>query len=91
MDPAVVASSEFGQVFKVKLPGVFNGEPEKIFSQPLIYTPKGGDGTQYVYWATAQNNLYKMNAKTGEIVASRALHIPFMSADLNDDGQTGPG
>jgi hypothetical protein len=91
MDPAVVNSTEFGQVFKVQLPGNYNGEKERIFSQPLIYTPKNGDGTQYVYWATAQNNVYKMNAKTGEILASRNLHIPFMSQDLKGENQETPG
>ncbi|KAB5547350.1 WSC domain-containing protein [Coniochaeta sp. 2T2.1] len=91
MDPAVVTSSEFGQVFKVQLPGDYLGQKEKIFSQPLIYTPKNGDGTQYVYWATAQNNVYKMNAKTGEVLASRNLHIPFMSADLSGENQQTPG
>ncbi|RKU43762.1 hypothetical protein DL546_000783 [Coniochaeta pulveracea] len=90
MDPAVVTSSDFGQVFKVKLPGNYQGQSERIFSQPLIYTPNNGDGTQYVYWATAQNNVYKMNAKTGSVVASRNLHIPFLSADLKgDDSQPG--
>lgn len=90
MDPAVVTSSDFGQIFRVKLPGNYLGQAERIFSQPLIYTPSNGDGTQYVYWATAQNNVYKMNAKTGDIVASRSLHIPFMSADLKgDDTQAG--
>jgi hypothetical protein len=91
MDPAVVTSSDFGQVFKVQLPGNYGGERERIFSQPLIYTPTGGDGTQYVYWATAQNNVYKMNAKTGEIVASRNLHIPFLSADLTAENSATPG
>ncbi|KAH7308553.1 WSC domain-containing protein [Stachybotrys elegans] len=91
MDPSIVTSDAFGQVFKVNLPGNYGGQKERIFSQPLIYTPKGGDGTQYVYWATAQNNVYKMNAKTGEIIASRNLHIPFMSQDLNAPGQTTPG
>jgi hypothetical protein len=91
MDPAVVTSSQFDQIFKVQLPGNYLGQKEKIFSQPLIYTPKNGDGTQYVYWATAQNNVYKMNAKTGQIVANRNLHIPFLSADLSGEDQQTPG
>ncbi len=82
MDPSVVGSNQFGQIFKVLLPGNYGGAPEQIFSQPLVYTPSGGT-TQYVYWATTQNNLYKMNAKTGEIVAKRNLHIPFLTADLD--------
>lgn len=81
MDPAVVASDEFAQIFQTKLPGNYNGAAEQIFSQPLVYTPS--DGVQYVYFATTQNNVYKLDAKTGQIVASRNLHIPFLTADLN--------
>jgi hypothetical protein len=82
MDPAVVGSNQFGQLFKSRLPGNYIGADEAIFSQPLVYTPNN-DTKQYVYWATTQNNLYKMDAKTGEIVASRSLHIPFLTADLD--------
>lgn len=83
MDPAVVGSSQFGQVFRTLLPGTYaGGQPEQIFSQPLVYTPNGGT-KQYVYFATTQNNVYKLDAKTGEIKASRNLHIPFLTADLD--------
>jgi hypothetical protein len=82
MDPAVVASSQFGQLFKTALPGNYGDKPEQAFSQPLVYTPSGSD-TQFVYYSTTQNNVYKINAKTGEIVLSRNLAIPFLSADLD--------
>jgi hypothetical protein len=59
------------------------GQKEKAFSQPLVYTPSDGD-TQFVYYSTTQNNVYKINAKTGAIVATRNLHIPFLTADLNN-------
>jgi len=81
MDPSVVGSDEFAQIFQTQLPGNYNGAKEGIFSQPLVYTPS--DGVQYVYFATTQNNVYKLDAKTGEIVASRNLHIPFLTADLD--------
>jgi hypothetical protein len=85
MDPAVVGSSQFGLLFKARLPGTYpiNGQnvPEQIFSQPLVYT--GSDGVQYVYVATTQNNVYKLVAKTGVIVASRNLHRPFLVSDLD--------
>ncbi|KAL1847140.1 hypothetical protein VTK73DRAFT_10417 [Phialemonium thermophilum] len=81
MDPAVVGSDQFAQIFKTQLPGQYNGAAEQIFSQPLVYTP--ADGVQYVYFATTQNNVYKLDAKTGKIVASRNLHIPFLTADLD--------
>lgn len=85
MDPAIVGSPQFGLLFKTLLPGTFsvNGQnvPEQIFAQPLVYT--GSDNVQYVYIATTQNNIYKMNAKTGVIVASRKLHRPFLVNDLD--------
>ncbi|KAF2426201.1 WSC-domain-containing protein [Tothia fuscella] len=82
MDPAVVGSANFGQLFKTSLPGNFNGiGPEQVFSQPLVFT--GNDGVQYVYLATTQNNIYKLNAKTGAIVSSRNMHVPFLTADLD--------
>ncbi|KAG9701430.1 WSC domain-containing protein, partial [Aureobasidium melanogenum] len=82
MDPSVVGSDAFGQLWRAALPGNFQGiGPEQIFSQPLVYTLS--DGIQYVYIATTQNNLYKINAKTGDIVASRNMHVPFLTADLD--------
>jgi hypothetical protein len=84
MDPAVIASSNFGQLFKAQLPGNFNGiGAEQIFSQPLVFT--GNDGIQYLFVATTQNNIYKLTAKTGSIVASRNMHVPFLQADLEGE------
>jgi len=84
MDPSVVGSANFGQIFKTVLPGNFNGiGPEQVFSQPLVYT--GSDGVQYVYLATTQNNIYKLDAKTGAIIMSRNLHVPFLTADLDGE------
>jgi len=80
MDPSVVGSAQFGQLWKAALPGNYGGYQEQIYSQPLVYTLN--DGIQYVFIATTQNNLYKINAKTGAIVASRSLHIPFLTSDL---------
>ncbi|KAH8883555.1 WSC-domain-containing protein [Thozetella sp. PMI_491] len=82
MDPDVVASDDFAQKFLTALPGTYNGATEDVFSQPLVYTTPS-DGVQYVYMATTQNNVYKINAQTGTIVASRNLHIPFQEADLD--------
>ncbi|PSN61392.1 WSC-domain-containing protein [Corynespora cassiicola Philippines] len=81
LDPSVVSSPDFGQIFRTALPGNFNGlAAEQIFSSPLVYT--GNDGAQYVYVATTQNNVYKIDAKTGAIVLSRNLHVPFLQAEL---------
>ena len=81
MDPNVVGSPQFGQVFRTALPGNFNNVPEQVFSQPLVYTLD--DSIQYVFLATTQNNIYKLNAKTGVIVAQRNLHVPFWVTDLS--------
>ena len=82
MDPSVVGGDSFGQLWRAALPGNFQGiGAEQIFSQPLVYTLS--DGIQYVYIATTQNNLYKINAKTGDIIASRNIHVPFLTADLD--------
>ncbi|KAI4181434.1 MAG: hypothetical protein L6R41_006629 [Letrouitia leprolyta] len=80
MDPSVVGSAQFGQLWTTKLPGNYRNTLEQIYSQPLVYTLD--DGIQYVFIATQQNNVYKINAKTGVIVASRNLHIPFLSSDV---------
>ena len=85
MDPVTVGSLQFGLLYKTLLPGTYpiggQNVPEQIFSQPLVYT--GSDGVQYVYIATTQNNIYKMNAKTGVVVTSRNLHRPFLVSDLD--------
>lgn len=76
----MIGSAQFGQLFKTILPGNYQGYVEQIYSQPLVYTLN--DGIQYVFIATTQNNVYKINAKTGAIVLKRSLHIPFLTADL---------
>lgn len=81
MDPSVVGSAQFGQLWKALLPGNYRGNLEQLFSQALVYTLN--DGIQYVFLSTTQNNVYKLNAKTGAIVASRNLHVPFLTADLD--------
>ncbi|KAL8752627.1 MAG: hypothetical protein Q9184_005668, partial [Pyrenodesmia sp. 2 TL-2023] len=80
MDPSVVGSAQFGELWTAKLPGNYGGALEQIFSQPLVYTLD--DGIQYVFIATSQNNVYRINAKTGAIVASRSLHIPFLTQEI---------
>ena len=81
MDPSVVGSVQFGQLFQTSLPGYYRNVLEQIYAQPLVYTLD--DGIQYIFVATTQNNVYKINAKTGTIVSSRNLHIPFLTSDLD--------
>ncbi|KAK8080397.1 fungistatic metabolite [Apiospora hydei] len=83
MDPDIVGSPQFGQLFRTKLPGNYNNlGPESTFAQPLVYT-LNKDNKQYVYILTNQNNLYQLEAKTGVIVNQRNLHIPFLTSDLD--------
>ncbi|KAI0470505.1 WSC-domain-containing protein [Xylariaceae sp. FL0804] len=83
MDPQRVGDASFGQLFRTTLPGIPNAlAAEQVFSQPLVYT-LSGTGKQYVYVLTTQNNLYQLDAKSGSIVNSRSLHIPFLTSDLD--------
>ncbi|KAI5363831.1 putative quinoprotein alcohol dehydrogenase-like superfamily [Septoria linicola] len=89
LDPRVIASADFGNIWIAKLSGNFGGiGQEQVLSQPLVYT--AGDGIQYVYVATTQNNLYKINAKTGDIVKTRNVGVPFLAADLNNCNDISP-
>jgi hypothetical protein len=88
MDPAIVGSAQFGLLFKTHLPGNYQGYPEQIYSQPLVYTLS--DGVQYLFVSTTQNNIYKINAKTGVIVASRNLARPFLQSDLDNCNDINP-
>lgn len=39
LDPRVIASADFGNIWTAKLPGNFNGiGAEQVLSQPLVYT-----------------------------------------------------
>lgn len=84
MDPNVVLSSSFGQLWTSRLTkdciNPSGTVPEQIFAQPLVYTP---GSTQYVYIASTTNKIYKLDAKTGKIVTSRDLHVPFLEKDLD--------
>lgn len=89
MDPAIVGSSQFSQLFRKVLPGKYKGHSEQVLSQPLVYTPKG-DNKQFVYFSTSHNNVYKLCAKTGEILAERNLNIPFLATDLEGCAENHP-
>ncbi|TLS26598.1 hypothetical protein PpBr36_04227 [Pyricularia pennisetigena] len=89
LDPAIVASPQFQQLFATALPGNYGGVKEQFYSMPLVFTP-GNDpeGQQFLYVSTTQNNVYKIDAVTGQIVASRNLAIPFLTLDLKGTQET---
>ncbi|KAI9893661.1 MAG: hypothetical protein M1814_005876 [Vezdaea aestivalis] len=80
MDPNVVGSASFGQLWRSRLTNDCGTVPEQIFAQPLVYTP---GATQYVYIASTTNAIYKIDAKTGAIITARTLHVPFLQKDLD--------
>ncbi|PWW73981.1 WSC-domain-containing protein [Tuber magnatum] len=81
MDPSIVGSPQFGIMWRKKLRGNYRGWTEQIFAQALVYTP---DDTQFVYVASQMNMVYKIDAKTGDILISRNLAIPFLVSELDD-------
>jgi hypothetical protein len=81
LSPAVVRSGNFDQIWRTKGIGNYNGFQEQFYAQPLVFTPPGQK--QFVYAISQQNIAYRMDALTGEILASRQLAIPFLVADLD--------
>ncbi|KAH7403338.1 hypothetical protein BKA64DRAFT_706835 [Cadophora sp. MPI-SDFR-AT-0126] len=76
MDPNIVDSSAFGQIWKV----AFNPK-EQFYAKPLTYTPLAG-GPQLLFMASSQNWIRTLNAKTGALVNSRQVHTPFLQSDI---------
>ncbi|PVH87180.1 WSC-domain-containing protein [Cadophora sp. DSE1049] len=76
MDPSIVDSSAFGQIWKV----AFNPK-EQFYAKPLTYTPLAG-GPQLLFMASSQNWIRTLNAKTGALVNSRQVHTPFLQSDI---------
>ncbi|KAI9821956.1 MAG: hypothetical protein M1827_002538 [Pycnora praestabilis] len=76
MDPAVVDSAEFGQLWK----NAYNYQ-EQFYAKPLVYT-SSATGTQIVFLASSQNWIRTIDAKTGEAINSRLVHNPFLQSDI---------
>ncbi|KAF7951604.1 hypothetical protein EAE96_006907 [Botrytis aclada] len=76
MDPAIIDSSSFGQLWKV----AFNHQ-EQFYAKPLTYTPLTG-GPQLIFLASNQNYIRTLNAETGVLINSRQVHTPFLQSDI---------
>ncbi|KAL9113797.1 MAG: hypothetical protein Q9227_002243 [Pyrenula ochraceoflavens] len=76
MDPAIVDSSQFGQLWKVP----FHSQ-EQFYAKPLTYTPLAG-GNQLLFLASSQNYIYTLDAKLGTLINSRQVHTPFLQSDI---------
>jgi outer membrane protein assembly factor BamB len=69
LDPAIVGSPYFGQLFDAPLDG-------QIYAQPLY---AGG----VVFVATESNHLYGLDPTTGQVLWTRQLGTPFQATDIN--------
>ncbi|KAH0175344.1 WSC domain-containing protein, partial [Aureobasidium melanogenum] len=76
MDPAVVDSAQFGQLWKVS----FNAK-EQFYAKPLVFTP-AATGVQILFLASSQNYIRILNAKTGAVLNTRQVHPPFLQSDI---------
>ncbi|KAF2842163.1 WSC-domain-containing protein [Patellaria atrata CBS 101060] len=76
MDPSVVDSPQFGQLWKVAM-----NPKEKFYAKPLVYTPPS-TGVQLVFVASSQNWIRTLNAKTGAIIKTRQLGNPFLQTEM---------
>ncbi|KAI9674851.1 MAG: hypothetical protein M1829_003591 [Trizodia sp. TS-e1964] len=77
MDPAIVDSPSFGQLWKIP----FNAK-EQFYAKPLVYTPVGGTATQLVFLASSQNWIRTLDAKSGAILNQRQVQTPFLQSDI---------
>ena len=76
MDPNVVGGSDFQSLWTYTSP-VTN---DNVFAKPLVYTPLA-TGVEVVVTASESNWVRVFNAKTGDLLASRQLNVPFLAAD----------
>lgn len=72
LDPGIVTSSSFGRLFKTALP---LNPAEQVFAQPLVF----GDR---LLIATEANDVYVLDATSGDIVLSRSYGAPWQSSDI---------
>lgn len=68
MDPAVISSGSFGQIWAYSTPKSNNGLVEQFYSKPLVYTPSS-TGRQVVLGFSEQNRIYVLDAVNGTLYA----------------------
>jgi outer membrane protein assembly factor BamB len=79
----VSAQSKFGKLFSVAVEG-------NIYAQPLYVSgvERGTDRIRnVVYVATERNNVYALDADTGEQIWSKNLGLPMSDTDITDYAQ----
>lgn len=72
LDPGIVASSDFGRIFKTALP---LSPGEQVFAQPLVL----GNS---VFVVTEANDAYTLDALSGAITQSRNVGAPWNANDV---------
>jgi outer membrane protein assembly factor BamB len=92
MDPSVIASGSFGQLWQYKNTNTSGGAQDQFYAKPLVYTPKGL-GRQVVLAFSEANRIYALDAVTGALIKSRDLSLegesPFVVADLGSCNDIG--
>ncbi|TFK29222.1 hypothetical protein FA15DRAFT_392696 [Coprinopsis marcescibilis] len=78
IDPDFVTSDRFGVKWTFKPD--FAGQTERFAAKPLVYT--GPDGRQVLIAAASSNNIYVLDAKTGEVLTSRQIRKPYTEPAL---------
>lgn len=77
MDPAIISSGDFGQLWRYKTPTYTSGAgDEQFYAKPLVYTPPSY-GRQLLAFSE-QNRLFVIDAVNGTPIAFR---------DLNQEGE----
>lgn len=78
MDPAIVSSGDFGQLWRYKTPTYTSGTgDEQFYAKPLVYTPPSY-GRQVILACSEQNRLFVVDAINGTLIAFR---------DMNEEGE----
>lgn len=85
IDPNVLTSASFGQIWKFTAPPATNGFAEIFQARSLVYTPSS-TGQQIVLAFSEQNKIYALDAANGTLYTSRDLsndsEPPFLVTDI---------
>ncbi|KAF3769510.1 WSC-domain-containing protein, partial [Cryphonectria parasitica EP155] len=89
MDPTIISSGSFGQLWRYKTPAYTSGTgDEQFYAKPLVYTPPSY-GRQIILAFSEQNRLFAVDAVNGTLIAFRDMNEegegPFNIADFDGD------
>ncbi|KAH6915180.1 hypothetical protein BKA70DRAFT_1557493 [Coprinopsis sp. MPI-PUGE-AT-0042] len=78
IDPKFIVSNKFGVQWTFKPD--FEGRTERFMAKPLVYTYSRG--RKVLISAASSNNIYVLDAKTGEVINKRQLRKPYTEPTL---------